>query len=149
VGLRLRAGASLALGDAVATAADATDLRRVFDQLLVLARGLLAKVFEPADVRWRALGTIPKSGLVLRPEYGEYDALKRFQPAIPDDKEPAGCLCGRVITGAVTPHDCKLFGKTCTPINPIGPCMVSSEGSCAAHYAYGRFRDRAKLRRAS
>ena len=103
-----------------------------------MALGLLAKVFEPADVRWRALGTIPKSGLVLRPEYGEFDAFKRFQLALSDEKEPAGCLCGKVITGAVTPHDCKLFGKTCTPINPIGPCMVSSEGTCQAYFKYAR-----------
>jgi hydrogenase expression/formation protein HypD len=105
-----------------------------------MARGLLAKVFEPADVRWRALGTIPKSGLVLRAEYSAFDAQKRFKLTVSDEKEPAGCLCGRVITGAVTPHDCKLFGKSCTPINPIGPCMVSSEGTCQAYFKYARIK---------
>jgi hydrogenase expression/formation protein HypD len=105
-----------------------------------MACQLLEKVFEPADVRWRALGTIPKSGLVLRPEYGAFDALKRFHLTAAEDKEPAGCLCGRVITGAVTPLECKLFGKTCTPINPIGPCMVSSEGTCQAYFKYARIK---------
>jgi hydrogenase expression/formation protein HypD len=105
-----------------------------------MACGLLEKVFEPADVRWRALGTIPKSGLVLRAEYGEFDAMKRFQLTAPEEKEPAGCLCGKVITAAATPHDCKLFGKVCTPINPIGPCMVSSEGTCQAYFKYARIK---------
>jgi hydrogenase expression/formation protein HypD len=102
---------------------------------------LLEKVFEPADVRWRALGTIPKSGLVLREEYRFFDAMKRFHLEMPEDHEPAGCLCGKVITAAATPHDCKLFGKICTPINPIGPCMVSSEGTCQAYFKYARIKD--------
>ncbi len=112
----------------------------------VLANGnrsacqLLEKVFEPADVRWRALGTIPRSGLVLREEYRFFDAMQRFHLVMPRDMEPAGCLCGKVITGAVTPHECKLFGKACTPINPIGPCMVSSEGTCQAYFKYARIK---------
>jgi len=104
------------------------------------ACALLAKIFEPADVRWRALGTIPQSGLVLREEYRQFDAIKRFDLKMPEDREPAGCLCGKVITGAVTPHECKLFGKACTPINPIGPCMVSSEGTCQAYFKYARIK---------
>jgi hydrogenase expression/formation protein HypD len=60
---------------------------------------------------------------------------------MPEDREPAGCLCGKVITGAATPHECRLFGKACTPINPIGPCMVSSEGTCQAYFKYARIKD--------
>ena len=102
---------------------------------------LLEKVFEVADVRWRALGTIPKSGLVLREEYRFFDAMARFKMKMPEDREPAGCLCGKVITGAATPHECRLFGRACTPINPIGPCMVSSEGTCQAYFKYARIKD--------
>jgi hydrogenase expression/formation protein HypD len=76
--------------------------------------------------------------LCLRPEFGEFDAAARFGLAAQEDREPPGCLCGQVITGAVTPHACKLFGKACTPIRPIGPCMVSSEGTCAAYFKYAR-----------
>lgn len=104
------------------------------------ARSLLEKVFEVADVRWRALGTIKGSGLKLREAYQFFDAMKCFNLELPRDVEPAGCMCGKVITGAVTPHECKLFGKLCTPINPIGPCMVSSEGTCQAYFKYARIR---------
>jgi hydrogenase expression/formation protein HypD len=101
---------------------------------------LLERVFTPADVRWRALGTIPRSGLILRDEFGDFDAMKRYHMSLPEETEPAGCLCGKVITAAATPHDCKLFGKVCTPINPIGPCMVSSEGTCQAYFKYARIK---------
>jgi len=104
------------------------------------ARALLAKVFEPSDVRWRALGTIPASGLKLRREFEFFDAMKRFNLDLPDDVEPPGCLCGKVITCSATPHECKLFAKVCTPIHPIGPCMVSSEGTCQAYFKYARMK---------
>jgi hydrogenase expression/formation protein HypD len=102
------------------------------------ALALLARVFETADARWRALGTIPQSGLRLRAAYRFFDAQHRLGLETPEDREVPGCLCGRVITGAVTPHACKLFGKACTPVHPIGPCMVSSEGTCQAYFKYAR-----------
>jgi hydrogenase expression/formation protein HypD len=104
------------------------------------AVALLNEVFAPSDVRWRALGTIPGSGMALRSEYRFFDAQHRFGLATPDDAEIPGCLCGKVITGAATPHECRLFGKACTPINPIGPCMVSSEGTCQAYFKYARIK---------
>jgi len=102
------------------------------------AQALIAEVFEPADMRWRGLGVIPASGLAVRSRYQSLDALHRFGLTVPQDCEPPGCVCGRVISGTATPHDCKLFGTVCTPINPIGPCMVSSEGTCQAWFKYRR-----------
>ncbi|HVT80679.1 MAG TPA: hydrogenase formation protein HypD [Phycisphaerae bacterium] len=102
------------------------------------AMALLERVFEAVTVPWRALGAIPDSGMALREEFASYDARRRFQLGSPKEREIPGCLCGKVITGAVTPPQCKLFGKACTPINPIGPCMVSSEGTCQAWFKYAR-----------
>jgi hydrogenase expression/formation protein HypD len=103
-----------------------------------IAWKILQQVFEPADAVWRAMGTIPGSGLVLREEYKSYDAFSRFSVVEGEDYEPPGCLCGEVIQGKVLPKQCSHFGKACTPVKPIGPCMVSSEGTCAAWYKYGR-----------
>jgi len=102
------------------------------------ARRLMEKVFEPATVSWRGLGRIRKSGLVLRRAYRDFDAARRWPVRVAAGKEPAGCLCGAVLRGAKTPAQCRLFGKRCTPQHPVGPCMVSSEGTCAALYRYGR-----------
>ena len=102
------------------------------------AQELMDEVFAVGDVRWRALGTIPGSGMIIRKEYADFDAAVRFNLGMPEDHEPAGCICGKVITGMATPHECKLFGTACTPINPIGPCMVSSEGTCQAWFKYHR-----------
>jgi len=102
------------------------------------ALALLARVFEGADVPWRALGTIKDSGLAIRAEFAAFDARRRFELHAPVEREIPGCQCGRVIKGAVTPLSCKVFGKACTPINPIGPCMVSSEGTCQAYFKYAR-----------
>ncbi len=99
---------------------------------------LLDRLFEPTAMRWRGLGAIPDSGLVLREAYAAYDASRRFALSAPDDAEPAGCLCGDVITGRALPSDCRLFGTACTPIRPIGPCMVSGEGTCQAWFKYNR-----------
>jgi hydrogenase expression/formation protein HypD len=96
----------------------------------------MLKVFEPCDSKWRGLGMIPGSGLAIREEFKAHDAGKRFKVDIPPAKEPPGCLCGDVLRGAAKPLECKLFRKTCSPTNPIGPCMVSSEGTCAAYYKY-------------
>ena len=93
-----------------------------------------------ADTPWRELGTIPASGLELAPAYRKFDAVERFGIIIGEDRDNPGCRCGEVITGKTSLADCPLFGEACTPINPIGPCMVSSEGTCAAWYKYNRHR---------
>ncbi len=103
-----------------------------------VALQLIDEVFEPAGAVWRAMGVIPGSGLDLRGSYKKYDALAHFGIELGPDVEPPGCLCGLVIQGKATPADCKLFDTGCTPVKPIGPCMVSSEGTCAAWYKYNR-----------
>ena len=101
------------------------------------AQKLLADIFEPCKARWRGLGAMDESGLRVRPAYLQFDARARFALEQPQENEPRGCICGQVISGLAEPYECKLFGKVCTPINPIGPCMVSSEGTCAAWFKYG------------
>ena len=101
------------------------------------AKRLLEQVFEPATVPWRGLGSVPASGLVLRPEFASLDARVRFPLTLPPAREPAGCRCGEVLRGVLAPTDCPLFGGACTPESPFGPCMVSSEGTCAAYYQFG------------
>ncbi|MHC4717777.1 MAG: hydrogenase formation protein HypD [Planctomycetota bacterium] len=100
------------------------------------ARTIVDEVFEIADAPWRALGVIPDSGMDLRAEYADLDAARRFDLPEPASYELPGCRCGEVITGRCLPTECGLFGKACTPRTPVGPCMVSSEGSCAAYYKY-------------
>ena len=102
------------------------------------AKQLLKDVFELKDDWWRGLGILPKSGLQLREKYARFDAGKIFEVDIEKTVEPKGCICGEILKGLKTPKDCKLFAKTCTPQNPIGACMVSSEGSCHAFYKYNR-----------
>jgi hydrogenase expression/formation protein HypD len=102
------------------------------------AREVMYRVFEPCDSEWRGLGSIPGSGLKLRSEFQELDAARRFEVTVPPPKEPRGCRCGEVLRGAIDPEQCRLFGNACTPEAPRGACMVSSEGSCAAHYHYRR-----------
>ncbi len=102
----------------------------------VVARRLMEQVFEPSDADWRGLGVIPDSGLVLRPEYADADAAVRFPVRLEPPLEPAGCRCGEVLRGVTDPVDCALFGVRCTPEDPVGACMVSSEGACAARYRY-------------
>lgn len=103
------------------------------------ARAMIDRVFAPADATWRALGVIPESGLALREGYARFDAARRFELAdrLDEDTHPPGCRCGEVIQGKAEPRDCDLFGTGCSPARPIGPCMVSSEGTCAAWYKYG------------
>ena len=106
------------------------------------AQDLVADVFELRRAfEWRGLGTIPYSALAIRQGYADFDAEKRFAleyQAVPDHK---ACDCGAILRGVKQPRDCKLFVTVCTPENPIGSCMVSSEGACAAHYTYGRYKD--------
>ncbi|MFH0877426.1 MAG: hydrogenase formation protein HypD [Candidatus Omnitrophota bacterium] len=101
------------------------------------AQRILDRVFERTDSRWRGLGLIKKSGLRLRKEYRDFDAVRAFRIKIPKAPMLRGCLCGDVIKGEKSPQDCRLFKKGCTPAHPVGPCMVSSEGTCAAAYRYG------------
>jgi hydrogenase expression/formation protein HypD len=100
------------------------------------AVGVMNQVFEPADVAWRGIGIIPESGLKIRDEFSDFDAKKQFKIRERESKEPKGCSCGEILTGLKTPVECLLYRKVCTPVNPIGPCMVSSEGTCAAYYKY-------------
>jgi hydrogenase expression/formation protein HypD len=102
------------------------------------AQRLLDEVFEVGDADWRSIGVIPGSGLLLNAKYRRYDARERFGVAFGPDTEMPGCRCGDVIRGLLDPPDCPLFGKVCTPQRPVGPCMVSSEGSCQAFYKYHR-----------
>jgi len=102
-----------------------------------LAQAILKEVFETVDSEWRGLGTIPGSGLAIRKKFSSIDAEKNFKiPPIKSTGKDKGCICGEVLKGIKTPGDCRLFGKACTPERPVGPCMVSSEGSCSAEYLY-------------
>jgi hydrogenase expression/formation protein HypD len=113
------------------------------------AKEILATVFEPCDIGWRGFPLIPGSGLTLRAEFMQYDARKRYEDELhslsSEYHEPEGCRCGEILRGIVEPDDCPLFGTACTPKHPIGPCMVSHEGSCNIFFRYGRpMRERAK-----
>ena len=116
--------------------------RAVTPQGNAAAQAVMAQVFELRDsFEWRGLGEVPSSALKIRPGLKAFDAEQRFDlnyRSVPDHKQ---CECGAILRGVKRPTDCKLFGTVCTPENPMGSCMVSSEGSCAAHYTYGRFRD--------
>lgn len=111
--------------------------RAVADDGNEVARAVMDEVFVPCSAEWRGLGEVPSSGLSLRPEFEDFDASAAFHPDIPDSHEPIGCRCGDVLRGSASPQDCPLFGRVCTPEYPVGPCMVSHEGACAAHFAYG------------
>jgi hydrogenase expression/formation protein HypD len=100
------------------------------------AQRVTSVVFEAVEAEWRGIGRIPKSGLSLRPEFREFDALERYELEMVSVPDPPGCRCGDVLKGLILPPQCGLFGKRCTPQHPVGPCMVSSEGSCAAYFKY-------------
>lgn len=110
--------------------------RAVTDTGNPAAQIILDKVFSVCDTKWRGLGLIPESGLIIRDEFAEFDARIRHNIQLIETKPLAGCKCGEVLSGKISPCDCPLFGKICTPQNPTGPCMVSTEGSCAAWYNY-------------
>ena len=101
-----------------------------------VARAAIDEVFETCTATWRGLGDIPGSGYRIREEFAAYDAVRRFAPEVEPTQEPKGCRCGDVLRGIMAPDACPLFRRVCTPENPVGPCMVSSEGSCAAYYRY-------------
>jgi len=98
----------------------------------------LYRYFRPSDSNWRGIAVIPGSGLKLRDEYAAHDAEKVLDIKTAEPREVKGCSCGEVLQGIKTPPECRLFGKACTPESPVGACMVSYEGSCAAYYKYGR-----------
>jgi hydrogenase expression/formation protein HypD len=102
----------------------------------IRAMQTLFSVFEVTDSRWRGLGVIKESGLVLKREFTGFSAEKKFRVKIPGAVEPKGCICGEVLQGIKSPKNCRLFRKKCTPQAPVGPCMVSSEGTCAASFKY-------------
>jgi hydrogenase expression/formation protein HypD len=113
----------------------------------LVAQQMMQRVFQVGAAEWRGLGTIPDSGLLLRDEYAEFDAARQFPvPAqnagwsteqVRAGQEPKGCRCGEVLRGVVEPSECALFARACTPEHPVGPCMVSGEGACAAYMQYG------------
>jgi hydrogenase expression/formation protein HypD len=104
-----------------------------------IAQATIATVLEPCDMRWRGLGVIPGSGLGLRRAFASFDAMERLQLSEPAPlTDPKACQCGEILRGAKRPWDCRVFGTACTPENPLGACMVSSEGACAAYYQFGR-----------
>jgi hydrogenase expression/formation protein HypD len=105
----------------------------------------MADIFELREsFEWRGLGLVAASGLRLKPAYAEFDAEQRFAMRDVQGRDNPGCECGAILRGVKAPMDCKLFGTVCTPDTPMGSCMVSSEGACAAHWTYGRFRDHAR-----
>jgi hydrogenase expression/formation protein HypD len=107
------------------------------------ALDMIREVFEPSDVKWRGFPVIPNSGLDIRKKYEKYDARKLYQDELMDldsieFSEPKGCKCGDVLRGVIDSDECPLFRKVCSPNNPIGPCMVSAEGSCNILFKYGK-----------
>lgn len=106
------------------------------------AQQKVSEVFElRPSFEWRGLGEVPYSALKIRPAFAEFDAERRFDVGYRPVADNKACECGAILRGVKKPTDCKIFGTVCTPENPVGSCMVSSEGACAAHYAYGRFKD--------
>jgi hydrogenase expression/formation protein HypD len=102
------------------------------------AMELMDRVFEVSAADWRGLGVVPASGLSLRPEFAQFDAARLFDVDPGPTREHKGCLCGDVLRGTIAPPECPLFNTACTPARPIGPCMVSAEGACAAYYQFGQ-----------
>jgi len=98
---------------------------------------VMEQVFDIAPARWRGLSMIPASGLTIRPKYERFDASKAFDVDPGETIVPEGCHCGEVVRGVLRPDACPLFREVCNPMHPVGPCMVSTEGTCAAYYQYG------------
>jgi len=97
---------------------------------------LMNEVFQADTANWRGIGSIPESGLRISDRYASFDAARAFPVNLEPAREPQGCICGDVLRGVATPPQCKLFGRACIPERPVGPCMVSSEGACAAYYQF-------------
>ena len=101
-----------------------------------VAGQVMERMFTTVEARWRGLGTISDSGLFIKPAYESWDARRKFDIPEIEDRPIKGCSCGEVLRGRITPRQCPLFGRGCTPLQPVGPCMVSQEGACAAYYRY-------------
>ncbi len=101
------------------------------------AREIMREVFTVTSARWRSIGLIGRSGLGFSRSFSGFDAVKRFNLTYREAPEPKGCICGPILLGKASPSDCRLFGKSCSPSSAVGPCMVSSEGACAAWFKYG------------
>lgn len=110
--------------------------RVVSEEGNIIAQQVITEVFEPCDTNWRGIGVIPGTGLRLNRNFLEFDVETHMEIDIPHSKEPIGCLCGAILCGAKTPLDCPFFGSKCNPEHPVGPCMVSFEGTCASYYKY-------------
>ena len=102
------------------------------------AQQIIDEVLEPRDDWWRGLGVLPASGLGIKPKFSDFDAEKQFDVEVEPTRKDKACICGEVLKGIAKPKDCKLFGNGCTPYDPVGPCMVSSEGACHAYFRYNR-----------
>jgi hydrogenase expression/formation protein HypD len=116
-------------------------IRVVKEEGNVKAQKAINEVFKPGDIKWRGFPVIPQSGLFLKNKFEKYDARKKFAKDLDElgemeFKDPKGCRCGELLRGISSPQDCSLFGKICKPEKPIGPCMVSIEGSCNIEYRY-------------
>jgi hydrogenase expression/formation protein HypD len=98
---------------------------------------VIGEVFRPCDIAWRGIGILPGTGLSISEEFASFDAERKFGVPIHATRETTACRCGDVLKGKITPPECPLFGGACTPVEPYGPCMVSSEGTCAAYFKYG------------
>ncbi len=110
--------------------------RAVSDMGNIKAQTIMKQVFETSSAVWRGIGEIPFSGMNMKQQFSRFDATVKFDMDIPDSPEPAGCSCGDILMGLKTPEMCSLYKKKCTPTDPVGPCMVSSEGACAAYFRY-------------
>jgi hydrogenase expression/formation protein HypD len=113
-------------------------VRVVTEEGNMRAQAMLQETFETCDASWRGIGIIPQSGLRIRDGFSQFDAARKFSVTVEPTQEAKGCRCGEILTGQLLPKDCKLFETHCTPQNPVGACMVSSEGTCAAYYTYER-----------
>jgi hydrogenase expression/formation protein HypD len=118
-----------------------TGVENAYERVVTLegnrtAQDLMQRVFESQDTAWRGIGTLCGSGLKIGKEFSDFDAEKRFDISMPESDEPKGCACGEILCGIKIPPQCALYKKACTPMTPVGPCMVSSEGTCAAYYRY-------------
>ena len=100
------------------------------------ALAMIEHGFEPGPSEWRGIGSVPGGGWLVRPEFARFDAARRYDLPFAETREPAGCRCGEVLRGALSPEECPLFGRGCTPVHPVGACMVSGEGACAAAFRY-------------
>jgi hydrogenase expression/formation protein HypD len=109
-----------------------------------IAQSVISECFEPMDGYWRGLGKIPKSTLQLKEKFSKFDAFKRFGVTEKPENDTTGCRCGEVLCGLIDPPQCELFGSVCEPQTPVGPCMVSSEGACAAWFKYNRREKRSR-----